>query len=96
MSNTITQKDLENLVARINEATKSPETPWNHDDGKITANIGNYHLDYAYGGVKLERMCNEGGGVNTVSTAWVYGGYGTKRELYNWMKAFLSGMSIKS
>ena len=92
MANRITQKDLEILVKRINEATKSPIAQYiaTPPDNKIKANIGNYHLSYAYGGVKLERMCNESGGVNTVST----GGFGTKRELYNWMQAFLRGLSI--
>jgi hypothetical protein len=85
----ITQKQLEYLVERINEATNSPKASYTKTEKGHIANIGNYHLDYAYGGVKLERMCNEGGGVNTVST----GGYGTKRELYNWMQAFLSGMA---
>ena len=98
MSNRITQKDLEILTDRINKATDSPMAPYrrNGDEGKrkagFTANIGNYHLSYAYGGVKLERMFNEGGAVSTIST----GGFGTKRELYNWMQAFLSGIAIKT
>lgn len=86
MSNRITQSDLENLVDRINKATESPTEPYTDR----TANIGNYHLSYAYGGVKLHRMDNDRGGVRTVST----GGYGTKRELYGWMDAFLSGIAI--
>ena len=94
----ITQKDLEYLVKRINEVTGSPiaqytkkEKATSTDPG-YRGNIGNYHLSYAYGGVKLERMCNEGGGVNTVST----GGFGTKRELYDWMRAYLDGMSERT
>jgi len=86
MSNRITQSDLESLVDRINKATDSPTEPYT--DRK--ANLGNYHLSYAYGGVKLHRMHNEHGGVETVST----GGYGTKRELYNWMSAFLDGIAV--
>lgn len=88
----ITQKDLECLTDRINKATNSPMASYTRTDGISKANIGNYHLSYAYGGVKLERMCNESGGVNTVSI----GGFGTKRELYNWMQAFLSGMAVES
>ena len=90
----ITRKDLEYLVECINEATGSPKASYTKrekatsTDPGYRANIGNYHLSYAYGGVKLERMYNEGGGVNTVST----GGFGTKRELYDWMRAFLAGM----
>ena len=89
----ITQKQLEYLVERINEATNSPKASYTKTDKPpYRANIGNYHLSYAYGGVKLERMCNEHGGVSTVSS----GGYGTKRELYEWMRAFLDGMSERT
>ena len=88
----ITQKDLEVLADRINEVTGSPMATYTKTDKPpYKANIGNYHLSYAYGGVKLERMHNEGGGVQTISTD----GYGTKRELYNWMQAFLSGIATK-
>lgn len=86
MSNRITQSDLESLVDRINKATDSPTEPYTGGKG----NVGNYHLSYAYGGVKLYRMDNGRGGVRTIST----GGYGTKRELYVWMDAFLTGIAI--
>lgn len=85
----ITQKDLEILTKRINESTDSPLEPYTKKDNSIKVNVGNYHLDYAYGGVKLVRMVNEGGGITNISTT----GYGTKRELYNWMQAFLAGLS---
>ena len=90
----ITQKDLEYLTKRINEATNSPLTPYtrNGKEGKresgFTANIDNYHLDYAYGGVKLVRMVNESGGITEISRD----GFGTKRQLCSWMQAFLSGL----
>ena len=87
----ITQKDLEILVERINIATDSPVESYIKTKEGRRANIGNYHLCGACGGVKLERMCDPGGGVSTVST----GGFGTKRELYNWMSAFLAGLSQK-
>ena len=62
----ITQKDLEGLCNRLNRMTNSPMEPYTKgEDGKFKANPGNYHLDYAYGGVKLVRMCNDGGGINT-------------------------------
>ena len=83
----IRQSELEYLVKRINELTHSPLTPYIQEGGKFTANIGNYHLDYAYGGVKLVRMVGEGGGITEASE----GGYGTKRELYYWMRAYIAG-----
>ena len=94
--NRITQKDLEYLVKRINEVTDSPLSSYTRNGKKgkrevgFTANIGNYHLDYAYGGVKLGRMVSEGGGVTNISDM----GFGTKRELYNWMRAFLAGLEF--
>ena len=90
MMDRITNRDLDRLVNFINKATGSPMTPYgpreNPTDG-LTANIGNYHIDSAYGGVQLVRMDNDGGGISTVST----NGYGTKRELHSWMIAFLAG-----
>lgn len=84
----ITQKDLNILVGEINKVTKSPPYPASKDDnGKITTWIGNYHLSYAYGGVQLIRMVNENGGVETISQRC----HVPKRELYNWMRAFLTG-----
>ena len=89
----ITQKQLEYLVERINEATNSPTTTYTKTEKTpYKANIGHYHLDYAYGGVKLVRMVNEGGGITDISRC----GYGTKRELYEWMRAFLGGMSERT
>ena len=94
----ITQKDLEYLVKRINEVTKSPQIPYTRNGKKgnrhtgFTANVDNYHLDYAYGGVKLVRMVNPGGGITEISRD----GFGTKRELYNWMQAFIAGITTKA
>ena len=84
----ITQKDLEYQIDRINEVTSSPMASYTKN-GKLKSNVGNYHLDYAYGGVKLSRMVNENGGIVNISR----NGYGTKKELYNWMQAFLTGMA---
>ena len=89
----ITEKQLENLCARINKATGSPETPWSRDgSGQLVSNVGNYHLSGAYGGVSLHRMASYGGGsVHDVFSC----GHTTKRDLYNRMWAFLAGLSQK-
>jgi len=87
----ITQKDLEYLVKRINEVTNSTQasySPVNRGKG-LKANIGNYHLSYAYGGVQLVRMVNEAGGIETISRPC----HVPKRELYNWMRAFIAGLN---
>lgn len=88
MSNRITEKDLQNLCDRINEATGSPMTPWERVNDRNRANIGNYHISHAYGGVCLQRMHNESGGVSCPLSQ----GHGPKRDLYNEMYAFLCGL----
>ena len=89
----IRQKDLEYLTKRINEVTDSPIATCTKDKitGRYAWNIGNYHLDYADGGVQLVQTVNEHGGVSAISGYY----HGTKRELYNWMQAFLAGIAIK-
>jgi hypothetical protein len=88
----ITEKQLEALVSWINELTNSPATSYTRTDDKLTANIGNYHLYHAYGGVNLHRMSNESGGVNTP----LGGGTRTKRELFNQLHAFINGLRAKN
>lgn len=83
-SNRITEKDLQALCLRINEATKSPTQTY--VNGK--AQIGNYHVSHAYGGVCLHRIHNEGGGVTTPLKPY----HAPKRELYDAMQAFLAGL----
>ena len=87
----ITQKDLEAVVARINAVTNSPMTQYAKIDDKYVGQIGNYHLSYAYGGVSLHRMVNEGGGISDVFRS----GHMPKRELYERMHAFISGICAK-
>lgn len=85
----ITMDDLECVVRRINITTKSPLDAWHKNkDGKLIANIGNYHLDGAYGGWKLVRHISEGGGI----TEAIHTGFVSKRELYTAMHAYLNGL----
>ena len=87
----ITEKQLEAMVERINVRTGNPVRPWCTDDPhNLRANIGNYHLDFAYGGVSLVQMIGESGGERTII------GRGTKRELYNSICAYLDGIEIKT
>ena len=85
----ITKKQLESTVALINRTLGMPETPYatqRDDMGGLVANSGNYHLDMAYGGYRLVRMC-ESGGTRDISPR------GTKRETYDFCRAFLDGIS---
>jgi len=88
----VTIKNLEFLVERINKLTGSPLTPWERIDGKLQANIGNYHLDQAYGGIKLVRMDTLGGGISIVTR----NGYGTKKELYYQLDAIITGLELRN
>lgn len=89
MKNRIKQSDLENLVTRLNELTGNPLGSHTQGvDGRYTVNIGNYHLDHAYGGVKLVQTVSESGGVRTISSK----GYGTKRQCYDFINAFIAGI----
>lgn len=82
--NRITESQLQAVVDRLNRITGSPMAPY--ANGK--AQIGNYHISHAYGGVCLHRMHNEGGGVSCP----LIGGHVTKRELLGLMHAYIAGI----
>jgi hypothetical protein len=84
--NRVTEKDLQAIVDCINRITGSPSAPY--IDGK--AQIGNYHLSHAYGGVCLHRMCNDAGGVTSPLST----GHIPKRELAALMYAFINGLEV--
>jgi len=87
MSERITNKDLENVLSRINHIVGAKQEPWSKDsDGKYRANVGTYVLDYAYGGVRLSQLTSEGGGERDIT------GRGTKKETYYRMHAFIQGL----
>ena len=85
-------KTLEKLCDWINEATGSPMTPYTGDEnGNMRANIGNFHLSLAYGGVCIHRMANDGGGVTTP----IFQAHLPKKEAEARMRAFLRGLEFK-
>ena len=87
--NRITDKQLDSLCDYLNMITNSPATyGTRNEDGQFKANIGNYHISHAYGGVCLHRVSNDGGGVNTPIISY----HAPKRELYNCMHAFIKGL----
>ena len=84
----VTKKQLENKIAYLNRLTGNSEKPWNTPvDGRMTANVGNFHLYSAYGYYNLHQMTNEGGGVKDVFN---YGS--TKKELAMLIDAFMRGI----
>ena len=85
----ITLASLQCVVDQINKATGSPLHTWTESKtGMITANPGNYHLDGAYGGWQLQRICNSGGGVDLPFQS----GFVSKRDLLTLLQAFLAGV----
>lgn len=83
-----TQKELEGLVNRLNAITGNNAAPYTKSaDGKYTANIGNYHLECAYGGVKLVQMMSEGGGIRNITTH-----FDTKRNCYMQIASYIAGI----
>ena len=72
----ITEKQLQAVVDRINRITNSPMVPYAKVGDRYVAQVGNYHLSHAYGGVSQPFGC----------------GHTTKRDLYNRMQAFISGI----
>lgn len=88
----VTIKQLEKLVLAINKAANTPLTYMSESDGKRIINIGHYHLDQAYGGIKLVQTDNDGGGIRCVT----HSGYTTKSKLYNEMYAFLCGLKARA
>ena len=87
----ITEKQLKGIVKRLNELTGNPTETYTKIDDKFIANIGNYHLDSAYGGHSLVQLSNDGGGVRSVSNI----GFAPKRELYNWIYAYIQGVETR-
>jgi len=81
---------LQSLIERINIATNSPATPYSRNGEKLTANIGNFHLSQAYGGVCVHRMANDAGGITTP----IWHGHITKKEAEAKMRAFLAGLEF--
>ena len=88
MADRITDKHMQALADRMNKLTGSPATPYAvGEDNRSHAQVGNFHISHAYGGVCLHRMSNTSGGVSCP----LGNGYGTKRELYDSMHAWLRG-----
>ena len=87
-----TTRHIELLIKQLNELTHNPtETNYlltTNQGRKLCWNIGNYFLDSAYGGYDLVQVINEGGGI----TKPLYGGYVSKRELYNKLTAYINGV----
>lgn len=89
----ITIKHLDAICSQLNEATGSPLTPYTRgDDGRMRANVGNYHVSQAYGGFCIHRTENESGGVSTPLSY----GHIPARELFGLARDYLDGISARA
>ena len=84
----ITRKFLEARIDTLNRMTGNPLEAYRTENGKHFANIGNYHLDGAYGGFALYRMCNESGGCSDIFSS----GHMTARKLSDLISAYMAGI----
>ena len=84
MTQRITEADLESKIHRLNEIVFDKKVPPEHFA------VGKFHLYHAYGKVQLHQCKSIGGQVDDVLR------YGllTKRELYEKMDAFISGIIL--
>jgi len=83
-----TLAQLEALTAELNKLLNRPLKPYIKENGKLTAQIGNFHLYQAYGAFGLHEMANESGGVReTISL-------GTKKELYTALHKLIQGVEL--
>lgn len=93
MADRITSRHLEQLVRVINVRVNGDPCSdlWQRDaGGDLTARLGAYYIDGAYGGVALYRMVTAGGGVSDVLGC----GHVPKRDLYNRLQAFRRGLEV--
>lgn len=79
---------LEMLTAELNKLLNRPLKPYAKDNGKLTAQIGNFHLYQAYGAFGLHEMATKGGGVKETI------GLGTKKELYTALHKLIQGVEL--
>jgi hypothetical protein len=81
----VTSPMLDIVVKRLNQATGMPLAPYVGHEPQA----GNFHLERAYGGVSLHRMCATGTGSSNV-----FGGYSNNRELYLQIHAMIRGIEF--
>ena len=88
--NRITKAMLLSRIDALNDALDLPRQPYaaaRDANGCLQSNDGTFVLDWAYGGVRLSRMC-AGGGERDIS------GRGTVRECYTFIHAMLAGIAL--
>jgi hypothetical protein len=88
MKTRITEKDLLNMVDRLNKLTEHEGQPIVNG----TWQVGHYMLGFAYGGVQLQQVATPGGGVRTP----LHHGYLTKRALAYKLEDFIDTIACRT
>ena len=71
----VKESDIQAVLDDVNVSLNQPtESNSMGPDGKLKWNIGTYQLGAAYGGYRIEKIMNNGGGIMPLSH------YDTKRE----------------
>jgi len=74
------------MTNRLNKLVGAELETWNKETGK--SNAGTYYVQGAYGGYRLERIANDGGGASDITT------FGTKREVYEQIKTAVTVLEL--
>ena len=83
--NRVTAKQLDGAMEWLNQYFELPTESWK--DGK--AQIGNLHLDGAYGGWRIVQHMTDGGGIREISPR------GSRREIFDYAHAMLKGGQLE-
>ncbi len=93
---TTKKKELQELVDRINTLTGHGLEQYTPGDRVFPSlpNAGVYGLEWAYGGVKLDRMSLDQGCTGTSDP--LGGGFRTKPQLLAELRAFIAGLQVSA
>ena len=83
-----TLAQIRSLIDELNKQLERPLKPYIKENGKYTAQIGNFHLYQAYGAFGLHEMANKGGGIRETIAL------GTKKELYTALHKLIQGVEL--
>jgi hypothetical protein len=84
----VSESLLVKAIDHLNKVTNNPIDTYKTENGKLCAQIGNYHLWAGNGSYSLYQIATEGGGVRDI----LWGK--TKSELYGKLEAFLKGFRV--
>lgn len=90
MQNRIKLSDLQEQVDTINTLMGNPMTYSHWEGDEHIWHSGHWFLSQAYGGVNVHQLM-ESSAIRTP----LYGGYYTKRELYEQLRNFIAGLQTR-